>query len=326
VQGKKLTTYQFTPNELRHNLSEFIKEKYNYEPLLYLHFSPASSLPVCVDFEREDSDEFYTFFLALQEDLFSIKDKEQGGEYELGDKLLQLYLGFDIEEYLFKSGCNDYDCEMYNDEGSIYIVCNNKPITYTSHVYVEEKIEKLRKKLTRFSFPINDFKPFGTSHFSLTEFFHDREANTINLSYTGNNIDNLSILVRIIGEEKKLSVSIQANGFFDQEEISNEAKKISQNVYDYFHTYFLKIKNVRIRHLYHNIIEFINSVYHIPVSIEKIDRLTMLENVVLSLSKSGYSYQEIGDLIDRSKKAIDNTLLRIRNKDEAYNLGLFSKR
>lgn len=76
MQGKKLTTYQFTPSELRHNLLEFIKEKYNYEPLLYLHFSPAYSLPVCADFEREDSDEFYTFFLALQEDLFSIKDKE----------------------------------------------------------------------------------------------------------------------------------------------------------------------------------------------------------------------------------------------------------
>jgi predicted P-loop ATPase/GTPase len=88
----------------------------------------------------------------------------------------------------------------------------------------------------------------------------------------------------------------------------------------------LKIKSLRIRQFYHNIIEFTNSVYYIPVSIEKNDRLTMVENVILSLSKNGYKYQEIADLIDRSKRAIDNTLLRIRKKDEVYNLGLFSKR
>lgn len=235
-------------------------------------------------------------------------------------------MGFDIEEYLFKSGHNDYDCEMYNDEGSIYIICNNKPITYAPSAYVEEEIEKLRKKLTRFSFQRNDFKTFESSPFSLDEFFYNREANTINLSYTGNNMDVLSISVQILGGEKIEKVSIRANGFFDQEEIANEAKEISQNVYDYFYTYFLKIKSVRIRQFYHNIFEFTNLVHYIPVRIEKFERLTTVENVVLSLKKNGYNHQEIADMINRSKIAISNMFSRIRNKDEAYNLGLFSKR
>jgi len=325
VQGKKLTTYQFTPRELRHNLLAFIKEKYNYEPELYLHFSPGFSLPVRVDIEQEDSDEYYDFFLALQQDLFSIQDKQQGDAFEIGDKLLQLYFGFDVEEYLFKSSL-DHDCEIYNDEGSIFIVCENNPITYTSRAYVEEKIEKLRKKLTRFSFQKVDFYSFNTTYFSLTEFSYNRVSHAVNLSYTGDNIDDLSVCVRVLGEEKIEKICIEVSGFFDQKDISDEAKEISQSIYEYFKAYFLKIKSVRIRQMYQPLFHFINKVQYIPVRIEKFERLTMVENVIFSLRKNRYHLQEIAEMLNRSKKAIDNTLLRIRKKDEVYNLGLFLKR
>lgn len=48
------------------------------------------------------------------------------------------------------------------------------------------------------------------------------------------------------------------------------------------------------------------------------DKLTQLERDVLQLYSIGLSYEEIGDRVGKKKKAIDNTIQRIRKKGKTY--------
>ena len=48
------------------------------------------------------------------------------------------------------------------------------------------------------------------------------------------------------------------------------------------------------------------------------ERLTDMEREVLNLYSLGLSYDEMGDLLGKKKKAIDNTIQRIRKKGKAY--------
>lgn len=48
------------------------------------------------------------------------------------------------------------------------------------------------------------------------------------------------------------------------------------------------------------------------------DKLTDLEQQVLCLYAEGLSYEEIGELVGKKKKAIDNTIQRIRKKGKQY--------
>jgi RNA polymerase sporulation-specific sigma factor len=47
-------------------------------------------------------------------------------------------------------------------------------------------------------------------------------------------------------------------------------------------------------------------------------RLTDLEREVLKLYALGLSYEEIGERVGKKKKAIDNTIQRIRKKGKQY--------
>jgi RNA polymerase sporulation-specific sigma factor len=49
-----------------------------------------------------------------------------------------------------------------------------------------------------------------------------------------------------------------------------------------------------------------------------LDKLTDLEKEVLEYYALGLSYEEIGELVDKKKKAVDNTIQRIRKKGKQY--------
>lgn len=127
MYGEKLTAYKFTPDELQQTLIDFFIKKYDYEPLIEVSFVGTIWLPVRLRIEPENTEEFARFYQNLLRDIINIKNKHGGGEFEVGDKVIQLFFQKETTQYILEHFYHGSEVELFDEEGYIVILMKETP-------------------------------------------------------------------------------------------------------------------------------------------------------------------------------------------------------
>jgi DNA-binding NarL/FixJ family response regulator len=105
--------------------------------------------------------------------------------------------------------------------------------------------------------------------------------------------------------------TIMVSGNYHHDDMKNEADQILEKTKDLI----LNSNSMRLDLLYNEkFVEFEENFKFFPVKIPYVTGLTMMECAVIYLHKNGFSYNEIGDMLRKKKKGIDNCMTRIKNK------------
>lgn len=305
-QHTQRISYSPTPNELKELFVNFLKEKYDYEPELIVYFDTQIWLPIVVEIEEKNENDFFEFWNKLQHDILRLKSKHNDEDFELGDKLLRLILQKDTELYLFDKECSEY---IYEDMDVVHIFVNpSNWVSLEEEETYQERLSDFKHNMSYFVFNEEDFLPFQTEKSKLMKTTISTYEECISLLFSYENNQQFSFDIHI-AQDEDFSVTLRSFAFCPTVEMEQEVRNISKQLEacckQKLHMYAPPLK------IDEKIILGIDLpiVYH--------NGLTVMDNIILSLVETHLlSYKEIQSLLQIPKeiRLVDNAWQRAKRR------------
>jgi hypothetical protein len=318
------TCFSYTPNEIKDLMKDFFIKRYNYDPIFTITFDTGVWLPIEIEFELNQTEEFLSFWESLHYDLFKISDQHTGDKFETGDKIFQMIVGHPTIKYIFDKNDTYHSETIIDDDAPAYILVDDKKsISYVSDNEHKRKVELFKERLNRFSFTRVDFEKFETYLCKLVNFElnfeDDMEEDSIELCYS---YEDKNIEVKIIFKEalhtfELKNISIEVNACCNHEVMFKETERIGESITSLFKNH----PKYRLFNLYENFVTLKNVSIIIPGCDKQFKELSPKENAILYFYKKGASYKEILEALHiEDVKRIDNLIQRMKRKINHFGL------
>ena len=135
---EKVSCYKLLRGDIECSLTDYVKSKYGVFMKLSVHFNSSSALPIQIKINKGSSPKLWGAWVDLCHDLVSIESIGNDFEEEIGHKLLQMYFGCKIDEYVFDA------MDKEDDKEFVYLITDDyEPIRKECDIVVQKSIAEL---------------------------------------------------------------------------------------------------------------------------------------------------------------------------------------